>query len=201
MRELLIEFIGTFFLVLIVALTGNPLAIGAILIAMVYMGGYISGAHYNPAVTLAVWMNKGIKTELALKYVGVQLLAGILASAVYFLVTKSYFIPSPATTTSPWVALLCEILFTFVLATVVLHVAASKESQGHDFYGLAIGLTVMAGAFAVGAISGGAFNPAVGIAPQLFDLGHLGSHISNILLYLIGPLGGGALAALVYKQR
>ena len=87
-----------------------------------------------------------------------------------------------------------EVLFTFALALVVLNVATSKDHPDNSFYGLAIGFTVLAAAFAGGPVSGGAFNPAVALGHNIpaMDFG-------NILLYLIGPLAGGALAAIVFK--
>ncbi len=200
MKKYVVEFIGTFFLILVIALTGNPLAIGAVLTALVYMGGYISGANYNPAVTLALLMNKKIDQQTAIRYMLTQLLAGIAAAAVYFVVANKTFVPQMGADVSIFSALTVEIVFTFLLASVVLHVAATDKTKGNDYYGLAIGLTVMAIAFAGGPISGGAYNPAVGVSPLLFDVPHLGSHLVSLLIYLIGPFAGGALGGLVYKK-
>ena len=86
MRQYLMEFIGTMFLVLVMGFNGNPLAIGAVLIAMVYMGWHISGAHYNPAITLAVWIRKRIDFKNALAYIFAQLLGAFAASIVFYLV-------------------------------------------------------------------------------------------------------------------
>jgi aquaporin Z len=191
-----IEFIGTFFLVLTVGLTANPLAIGAVLVAMVYMGGYISGAHYNPAITLAVWMRRKISTREALWYVAVQLVAALVASAIFFMLKGTHMAVNPSVSLNK--ALLCEAIFTFALVSVVLHTAVSKRAKGNEYYGLAIGLALMAGAFAAGPISGGALNPAVGLGPNLFDLSTLHNHYSNLLLYSMGPLLGGIVAAVVF---
>ncbi len=201
MKKYIVEFIGTFFLVFVIALTGNPIAIGVALAALVYMGGYISGAHYNPAVTLALWMSKKVKADTALPYMLVQIVAAIAASATYLVVTNDTFIPQAGVGVSMSNALIIETLFTFLLASVVLNTAATDKTKGNDYYGLAIGLTVMAGAFAGGPISGGAFNPAVGIGPLLFDFANLGMHTTSILTYLIGPLLGGALASVVYRLK
>jgi glycerol uptake facilitator-like aquaporin len=199
MKRYIVEFIGTFFLVLTVALTGNPIAIGAVLVALVYMGGYISGAHYNPAVTLALWVNKKITSERATYYIVIQMLAGIVASGVYFFIQNKMFLPELGQGVSGISALSIEVLFTFLLASVVLHTAATEKTKGNQYFGLAIGLTVLAGAFAGGPISGGAFNPAVGISPLLFDITHIQDHMINVVIYLIGPIVGGMLAGLVYK--
>ncbi len=200
-KKYIVEFIGTFFLVLVIALSGNPLAIGVALTALVYMGGYISGAHYNPAVTLALWMSKKVKSDTVLPYMLTQLVAAIAASSVYFVVTNKIFIPQPGVNVNMLTAVIVEVLFTFLLASVVLHTAATEKTKGNDYFGLAIGLTVMAAAFAGGPISGGAFNPAVGVGPLLFDIGNLSANTTNIILYLVGPFLGGALASVVYKLK
>lgn len=199
MKRLIVEFIGTFFLVLVIAMTGNPLAIGAVLTALVYMGGYISGAHYNPAVTLALLINKKITTPLAFQYMITQFIAGFIAAAVFFIITGNKFIPQPAVNTRIAGAILVEVLFTFLLAFVVLHVAATNKTKGNNYYGIAIGFTVMAIAFAGGPISGGVFNPAVGVGPILFDFSNISSHITNVIIYLLGPFIGGGLAGILYK--
>ncbi len=200
MKKYIVEFIGTFFLALVVALTGNPVAIGGTLVALVYMGGYISGAHYNPAVTLGMLLNNKIKSDDALKYILVQFLGAIAASYIFFLMKGSMFIPQPGQGIEMVPALLSEILFTFLLVFVILHVAATDKTKGNDYYGLAIGFALMAGAFAVGPISGGAFNPAVGIGPLLFDFSHFSTYTTQVALYFFGPVVGGALAGLLYEQ-
>lgn len=198
MKKYLIEFIGTFFLVLTVGLTGNPLAIGAVLATMVYMGGYISGGHYNPAVTLAVWMQRKVTASQAGLYMLVQLVGALAAAGVYQVVHDGVLTVAPGKNVGFGAALLIEIIFTFALVSVVLHTAVSAKVKGNAYYGLAIGAILMVGAFASGNISGGAFNPAVGLGPNLYDMHTLGHHFSNFWLYLVGPLAGGILASLVY---
>ena len=166
-----VEAIGTFFLVFTVgAAVGSgspmaPLGIGAVLMVMVYAGGHLSGGHYNPAVTLAVLVRGRIKLRDAAAYWLVQLGAGLLAAMVVRDVVDPVQLARHATMTLSGHALIAafvaEMLFTFALCYVVLNVATSKSHPDNSFYGLAIGFTVVAGAFAVGAISGGAFNPAV----------------------------------------
>ena len=201
MKNYLVELIGTFFLVLVIGLTViapgagafAPIAIGFTLMVMVYAGGPISGAHYNPAVTLAVWMRGKCESKDVAPYMVSQFLGAILAAwAVdYF---KAGTAVSPAT---PDVgrALLNELLFTFALAYVVLNVATSQKSAGNSYYGLAIGCTVLAGAFAGGAISGGAYNPAVAVGITTMGL----SAVGNIWIFVVGNFAGGALAAIVYR--
>ena len=205
MRNYLTEFIGTFFLVLTVGLTvlaGTPLAplaIGCSLMIMVYMGGHVSGGHYNPAVSLAVLL-RGKMASVG-EFVGyvVSQCAGAVAAAVAVLAILGHtFAPAPAADARPGAALLVEFLYTFALALVVLNSAASAKTHGNSFYGIAIGFTIVVAAFAGGPVSGGAFNPAVGFGPILVDALESGGTFANLWLYLVGPLAGGALAALVF---
>jgi aquaporin Z len=200
MSKYVIEFIGTFFLVLTVALTANPIAIGAVLIAMVYMGGYISGGHFNPAVTLAVLLRDKIDRSTAIRYIATQIAAGMVAAVVYAAVKESTFVPAPGAGVNFYAALIIEVLFTFALASVVLHTATSAKTANNQYFGLAIGLTLMAAAFAGGSISGGVYNPAVGVGPILVDMNNFSTNSSDLILYILGPMIGGALAAMVYKN-
>lgn len=193
-QKFVVEFIGTFFLVLVVSFTGNPLAIGAVLAALVYSGGHVSGAHFNPAVTLALYLKKKIHANDAMKYVLVQLLGGFCAAIIFALSHHAFFIPKP-TTPSLFIAFIVELFFTFLLARTILLVAADDRVKNNQYFGIAIGAALLAGAAAGGPISGGAFNPAVGFAPLLLDAQHLTQHVPFMLLYIFGPLIGGALAA------
>lgn len=199
MRAYLMEFIGTLFLVLAVTLSGNPIAIGVMLMVMVYMGGHVSGGHYNPAVTLAVWIRGKIEAKDALAYWVSQLLGGIVAGLLCYILIGKVVSPAPGAGVEAWKAILVEILFTFALASVVLNVATTEKLKGNHIYGLAIGFTLMTGAFSGGPISGGAYNPAVALGTELVDALIGGSAINNILTYLVGPFAGGALAAYVFR--
>lgn len=198
MRSYATEFIGTFFLVLTIGCTVlagaalAPVAIGAVLMVMVYAGGHVSGAHYNPAVTLAVLLRGRIGLRDAVAYWIAQLVAGVLAA-----LTAQYVVdPATVTELSPagrtlGAALLAEALFTFALAYVVLSVATSKDHPANSFYGLAIGFTVAAGAFAVGGVSGAAFNPAVAVGAATMGL----FAWSKLWIWIVADLAGGAAAA------
>jgi aquaporin Z len=197
-RRYVTEFIGTFFLVFTVGCTvlGKvpmaPLAIGAVLMVMVYAGGHICGAHYNPAVTLAVFLRGRIAAFDAVGYWVAQIVAGILAALVAkYLVNPGHVAALSPTGRGVGTALTAEVLFTFALAYVVLNVATSRDHANNNFYGLAIGFTVAAGAFAVGGISGGAFNPAVAVGAATMGL----FAWSKIWIWLLADLVGGALAA------
>jgi aquaporin Z len=205
MKNYLTEFIGTFFLVLTVGLTAvngtplAPLAIGASLMVMVYMGGHISGGHYNPAVTLAVWIRGKLPPREALPYWISQILGAMAAAGVVHGIYHKPFAPEPGDGVSTHAALAIEFLFTFALALVVLNVATSPKTEGNSFYGLAIGFTVVVGAFAGGPISGGAFNPAVGSGPILVNVLTNTGKITYLWLYLLAPALGGVVAAWVFR--
>jgi len=196
MKKYITEFIGTFFLVLTVGLTSgaNALAIGSALMVMIYAGGHISGAHYNPAVTLAALIRKRISAMDALIYMGSQLLGGVIAAMIVMFFRED--IPSEASqgiVVSK--ALVAEVLGTFALAYVVLNVATAKANAGNSYFGLAIGFTVMVMAFALGQYSGGAFNPAVAVGASVMKA----FEWSNIWIYFVGCFGGGALAGLAFN--
>jgi len=211
MHKWLTEFIGTFFLVLTVCLsvlTSAPLAalaIGSSLMVMVYMGGHISGGHYNPAVSLAVLLRGKLAPREFVAYVLSQLLGAVAAALIAYFVLHKFpkhsFDLAPGENVGPWAALLVEFLYTFALALVVLNVATSKKTEGNSYYGLAIGFTVTAGAIAVGGLSGGAFNPAVGTGPIVVHALVNGGSLSNLWIYWLGPLLGGALAAGVFRLQ
>lgn len=195
MKKYTVEFIGTFFLVLAIGLASGPMApiaIGSALMIMVYAGGHISGAHYNPAVTLAVWMRGKLPASDIPGYVIAQVLGAVVAALIAGHLGGGGTEPK-IIEVAP--SLLAELLGTFALAYVILNVATAKGTAGNSFYGLAIGFTVTAMAFAFGGISGGAFNPAVAIGGSIMSL--LGW--SSLWVYLLANLAAGALAAVVFK--
>jgi aquaporin Z len=205
MRNYLTEFIGTFFLVLTIGLTvlgGTPLAplaIGCSLMIMVYMGGHVSGGHYNPAVSLAVFLRGKMASSAELfRYWIAQIVGAIVAALTVWCVTGKTFAPTPSPEASTTAALTVEFLYTFALALVVLNSAVSAKTQGNSFYGLAIGFTIVVAAFAGGPISGGAFNPAVGLGPTVIHATMGEGGWAFLWLYLVGPLLGGAVAAWVF---
>jgi len=195
MRRYITEFIGTFFLVLVVALTGNAAAIGVTLMAMVFAGGHISGAHYNPAVTLAVLIRGKVTSRDAIIYMVVQVIAAIVAALIAKWYTGDVGVATMDLSGKVVKAFIGELIGTFALAYVVLNVATSKGTTGNSFYGLAIGLTVFAMASTFGSVSGGAFNPAVAVGATVVEAFAL----KNIWIYLVACFGGGLLAALVFN--
>lgn len=207
MPKYITEFIGTFFLVLTVGfcvVSNAPLgalAIGSSLMIMIYMGGHISGGHYNGAVSLAVFLRGKIDAPTFVGYLVSQLLGAIAAALIVYAVTAKTYPLAPAATATPIQALIVETVYTFALCLVVLNVATSPDTEGNSYYGLAIGFTIVVAAIAGGGISGGAFNPDVGTGPILVDAILKGGSLSNLWLYLVGPFLGGALAAWVYRLQ
>ena len=205
------EFIGTFFLVLTIALAVKlenaaivaPIAIGCALMLMVYMGGHISGAHYNPAVTLGVFLRGKCSWIDVIPYMLFQLGGAIAATFTgHWLIGGDMLLPAPGEGVDLIRAVVNEGLFTFALVLVVLNTATSPRTDGNSFYGLAIGFTVVVAAFAGGVISGGAYNPAVGMGPILSNMisGTEGV-TTHFWIYLAGPFAGGALAAIIYHLQ
>ena len=200
MKNYITEFIGTFFLVLTIGLTGDPLAIGVMLMAIIYMGGHISGAHYNPAVSIAMIYRGLLTAKEAIKYILSQLAGAFLAAfAVNWLIGDVMQV-APSNTASVMQILVVEAIFTFALMLVILNVATHPKTAGNSYYGLAIGFTIMAAAFAGGGISGGVYNPAVGTGPILVDviLGD-GKTLANLWYYFVGPIFGAMAATCVYE--
>ena len=202
MRRYITEFVGTFGLVLTigcVVLSQSslaPLAIGGALAALVFAGGHISGGHYNPAVTLAVFLRGRVGGIDVLPYFGAQIAGGMLGGVAARMIVNPDSIEALSFSGREIpVVLVAEFLFTFLLAYVVLNVATSQDHDDNSFYGLAIGFTVFAGASAVGSLSGAAFNPAVAIAASVIGL----FSWSAIWIYLVANFAGGALAALVFR--
>lgn len=169
-----------------------PVAIGLTLMVLVYATGHISGGHVNPAVSLGAWIRGAMTaTEMLIYWVAQALGAvtgALICRAVLPMAEESAQIQSGS-------AFIVEAVFTFILVFVVLNVATAKANDGNSFYGLAIGATVMTGAFAVGPISGGGFNPAVALGLSVngnFDW-------SNLWIYILAPFVGAALAALCFR--
>ena len=203
MNKYIAEFIGTFFLVLTIGCTGigagagviAPLAIGAALMVMVFAGGHISGAHYNPAVTVGVLIRGKVQAGDVIPYMIAQFAGAAVAALITTKLLRAGIAVTPiAPKVGP--ALIAEFLFTFALVYVVLNAATAEGTSGNSFYGLAIGMTVMTGAFAVGDISGGAFNPAVALGISVLGI----SPWNNIWIYLAADFVAAIIAAFVFNM-
>ena len=200
MQKYVAEFIGTYFLVLTVGCTGiasrpdviPALAIGSVLMVMVYAGGHVSGAHYNPAVTLAVYLRGRCEAADVLPYCIAQLAGAASASAILLAFKTAKVITLDADIPA---GLASEFFFTFALAYVVLNVATAKATAGNSYFGLAIGFTVLAGAFSVGHVSGGAFNPAVAVGAMIMGM----LPWAKVWLYFGAQLLAAGAAAYLFK--
>ena len=201
--KLIAEFIGTFFLALTIctaAVHGSagdyaPFAIAATLMVMIYAVGHISGAHFNPAVTVAVWLRGACEKSDVVPYISVQALAGVLAA----IVSQEILLAEPSVTAidmDATNALAAEFLYTFALVYVILNVATSDATQGNGYYGAAISFVVLAGALTVGEISGGSFNPAVSGA--LLVSGAI--ELSDLWIHLVPQFLAGVLAVQAFNS-
>ncbi len=202
MQKYIVEFIGTFFLVLTIGMTvidpGGagamaPLAIASVLMVMVYAGGHVSGAHYNPAITIAVFLRGKCPAKDVVPYIVAQCAAAAAAAGLVLYFKAGATIAPMTPVVVP--ALLAEFLFTFALAYVVLNVATAKANAGNSHYGLAIGFIVLAGAYAVGSISGGAFNPAVAIGLSVMGI----LKWTDLWIHLVADVAGGVAAVVAFK--
>jgi len=206
-RKYLTEFVGTLFFVMSIGLVATPnhplapLITGTALMAVVFMGGHVSGAHYNPAVSVAVFLRGKLPGSELLPYIAAQVLGAFVGAYLSYMLLDRTFAPAPAATATTMTALMVEVLFTFLLALVVLNVATSPTNEGNSFYGIAIGATIVVAVFAGGPISGGAYNPAVGTGAIAVNTLFGGGSWSHLWLYWVGPLVGGGLAAAVYRVQ
>ncbi len=207
MRKYVTEALGTFFLVFTIGCctmfgASTGIAAAVILAAFVYAGAPLSGGHYNPAVTLGVWMRGQLSTLSVVPYMLAQSIGAVIAAVlVRFLIAQNEIIlellqrklefPSPFLSHH---MLLVEFLFTFALVFVVLQVATSPASRGNSYFGVAIGFTLLAGILAVGAVSGAALNPAVALSLPIMGL----TAWSNLWVYFVANFAGGAAAAWMY---
>ena len=201
-NKLIAEFIGTFFLALTIctaAVHGSageyaPFAIASTLMVMIYGLGHISGAHFNPAVTVGIWLRGACEKDEVAPYIAVQVIAGAAAA----LASTNLLIADPSVTAldlDMTQTIGAEFLYTFALVFVILNVATSEATAGNGYYGAAIAFVVLAGALTVGGISGGSFNPAV--TGALFTSGAI--ETADLWMHLVPQLVAGVVAAQAVK--
>ena len=202
MKKYSIEFFGTFFLLLISALTENPIAIGLGLASLIYVGAHISGAHYNPAVSIAMVIRGEINKAECFKYCTAQILGAIAGSFIYFLITNNIFEIQPDSNTTRTQFLIAEFIFTFLLVITILFVGTHPKLKDNQFYGAAIGLTVIASQYSIGEISSSVLNPAISLGPAIFNVFNgQGTNMSLAFspYYIIITIIAGVLAAYLFK--
>ena len=167
--------------------------------AVVYIGGHVSGAHYNPAVTLTLLILRKIGLVKSLLYMVCQFGGGFFAALLFNILKGTCFSPAPMAQIVLWKPMLVECLLTFILCAVIVTVAATEKFKKSFIYGAVIGLTLTTLAFIGGSYSGGAVNPAVAMGPMFVDFLKGGTSFLQYPIYLVGPFAGGALAALFCK--
>ncbi|MTI86350.1 MAG: aquaporin family protein [Balneolaceae bacterium] len=199
MQKYIMEALGTFFLVLVYGFTGNEIAVGLILSALMYVGAHISGAHFNPAVSLAFYFNGKISFKQLFGYFSSQIIAAFLAAIVIYYFTSSVFYVEPPYDTNIYQQAGAELSLTFIFVWVVLAFMTLPRYRNNPMFGIIIGLT-FSGILITGTkISGGVFNPAISLGPALFDLLMQGNSIYYSLLYTLAPFAGGALAIVAFN--
>ncbi len=204
MGKLFTEFVGTFFLVLTFGLCASlealqvALAVGGMLAALTYMGSHVSGAHYNPAVTLMVALRGAMNTSNALPYMGAQLLGGLAASLMVLTLDGSSFSPSPSNDLTALGIVLIELLFAFIFCLVGLRTTTVEEVADNSYYGLALGLVLMVAILAIGPRTSAALNPALAFGTVVTDVWMGTGGYKHLWIYLVGPFGGAGLAAVAF---
>jgi aquaporin Z len=206
MRRYVNEFIGTFFMVLTIIISDQSkatgvipaLAIGSMITALIFAGGHISGAHYNPVVSLAMLIRKRMNVNDFTYYIAAQVAGAVSASLISAVLLPAIVgsKPDAAHSLDIFPALLAEFLGTFILVWVIQNVATAKGTEGNSFYGLAIGLTITGLIFTFGPISGAVFNPAVAVACCIAEM----STWQDLWILLLGSIVGGAVAAGAYQN-
>ena len=202
-RKYVVELVGTFFLLMAItmAVSGGlghfaPLAIGTMLMVMVFAGGHISGAHYNPAVSVAVYLRGKLNAGDVLPYIVAQFIGGTLAVMLSGFLLSSMGVAEPSPKELDIVpSLIAELIGTIALVYVILNVATSSRTSGNSYYGLAIGFTVIACAYAFGGISGGAFNPAVALGITMAGY----TSWASIWIFIVANFAGGVLGAFLFQ--
>lgn len=196
MKRYVVEALGTFFIVLAVSLTENPMAIGLVYLAMLYFGARVSGAQYNPAITVALWLRGALSTHFIPKYIGAQLVGACAALLLEFALSGSLFVPDISPEDNVWLICLLETLFTFVLCYLFLLTRTSKSFRDSQHYGMILGFSL------IGLTSmGGLFNPAIGATALVLNWllsGTVAHATNNVLVYVICPLIGATLAGCAF---
>lgn len=195
-NKYIMEFIGALFLTLAITLTGNPIAIGFMLAAMIVVGGHISGAHCNPAVSLAMFLRHQLSLNDFFLYAAAQTAGAFCAMILFNVITGALFVPDMAAELPLWVCLVVEGLLTFLLCWVILTlVTRSDRAATLSHVPLLVGFTLMTIAFI-----GGVFNPAVGLAAYAINMANGGTfvEVNHLLIYVVAPLVGGFFATHAY---
>jgi len=199
MKKLLVEFLGTFFLVLTVIMTKNPFAAGAMLMAWIHIGAYISGAHYNPLLSFAFALRKKLDWSMALRYMGAQTVGSFAAFFVRNFIYGSFTVPTINPDHTIAHAFGVEVLLAFTFALVVLTLVLSDYYKNNHIFGFAIGFTLPALAYIGGPVSGGLFNPAIALGAHILAvIKDVPVELSHTALYVVAAFVGAAVASYAF---
>lgn len=195
--KLVTESIGTAGLVMTIQLSKDnaPITIGLILVALIYAGGPISGAHYNPSISLGLFLRGSITWASLLLYWVFQVIGAFAGALLGALISGRSFIPARGPEYYLLQAFLAELIFTALLVYVTLACCTNSKVDNNSYYGLAIGLIVLVGVYTVGDISGAVFNPAVALSLSLV---HGIQKIAYMLWIILAQAAGGILGAMMF---
>jgi glycerol uptake facilitator-like aquaporin len=195
MQAFVTEAVGTFFLVMVFGISGDPLAVGLTLMALVYIGYPNSGAHFNPAISLAFFLKKKLSFSELIGYLFCQIIGAFFASYVIYEFANSVFYLEPPVDTDLYEQVFSELFFTAIFVSVMLSLTLSNLHRKNQFMGLIVGLTFTGMLMAASPLSAGVLNPAFSAGSALFDFVKGGDSYIYSVLFIMSPLAGGALAA------
>ncbi|MEO1023831.1 MAG: aquaporin [Bacteroidota bacterium] len=198
MKKYVMEFTGTFFLVLTIGLADAPLTIGLVLAGLIYIGGHVSGAHYNPAVSLGFLFLRNIKIHEFIGYVLAQVFGSSMACVALLTITSMVYYIEPPYNTMFAQQVAAELIFTLVFVWLILTVSMHRFFKKNFAFGFIIGL-VLAGLISLGEpLSGAMYNPAVFLGSTIIDSILGGASYQHSVLYVLFPMVAGAGASALY---
>lgn len=197
MKRYVLEFLGTFFVTLAISLTENPMTIGLVYLAMLYIGARVSGAHYNPSITIAMWLRGTFATHRVGWYILSQILGAAAALIFEFKFSGALFTPDIASSDQLFFLCAFELLFAGILCYLYIATHSITPLAHTQLYGIILGLTVI-GLASMGVL----FNAAISVASLILHMllhGEMQIHLLyTLLVYVVSPLLGGCLAGFAF---
>lgn len=210
LQAYLTEFIGVFFIALSAVLSNiynNPvfsaLSSGGIIISLIYAGGHISQAHYNPAMTIIFFLRNEKSLLDSIVYIIIQISAAFFGMFIGFLLIPNgtnVYIYEPNSQYHSIQIFFLEILYSFLLGWVVLNVATAHENEGNEFYGIGVGSMIIGSIMTIGSSTGSCLNPSLGLSNLVFHSikEKSLSKLSNIWIYCLGPIIGSLFSCFIF---
>ncbi|MEP1937959.1 MAG: aquaporin [Balneola sp.] len=199
-NKYLIECVGSYFLVLAYGISGDALAIGFMLSALIYIGAVTSGAHYNPAISFGAFLLKRISGVEFLVYVLAQIIGAFLAASTILMFSGAVFYVEPPIGSTFYQQVGVEALFSIILVLVAFVAWIGKSANKiPSAYAVIMGFALIALVTIGQGLSGAFFNPAISISTSILDFSLQGSSYVFVPIYTIAPLFGASLAVLIYK--